>query len=77
MTPTWENPIKTYFTSGDVACMKKVQPQLDLADYTSTKDNAVLIYPMVSSKRMPPGRPWTDEQIANFKAWTEAGCPEK
>lgn len=75
MAITWNDPIKTYFTAYDITHMKQVQPQIDLGDYTSVKDNAVFIYPRLEDKSMPPGG-WPDEWIANFKAWIEAGSPE-
>ena len=75
MAITWNDPIKTYFTSYDITHMKQVQPQIDLGDYTSVKDNAVLIYPRLADGSMPPGG-WIAEWIANFKAWIEAGYPE-
>jgi hypothetical protein len=77
MSVTWNDPIKSYFSPYDVSHMKQVQPQLNLADYQSTKDNAVLVYQWVSTKRMPPGNPWPDAQIAIYKEWIEAGCPEQ
>jgi hypothetical protein len=76
MAITWNDPIKTYFTAYDIQHMKQVQPQIDLGDYTSVKDNAVFIYPRVEDQSMPPGSPWSAEWIANFKAWIEAGYPE-
>ncbi|HEY2737364.1 MAG TPA: hypothetical protein VGK45_03105 [Thermoanaerobaculia bacterium] len=75
MAITWNDPIKTYFTAYDIQHMKQVQPQIDLGDYTSVKDNAVLIYPRLADGTMPPGG-WVDEWINNFKAWIEAGSPE-
>lgn len=76
MAITWNDPIKSYFSSSDIGHMKQVQPQIDLANYASVKDNAVLIYQRVADKTMPPGSPWKDEWIANFKTWVEAGTPE-
>lgn len=76
MAITWNDPIKTYFTTSDINHMKQVQPQIDLSDYGSVKDNAVLIYQRVSDGSMPPGRPWSASWIANFKEWVEAGSPE-
>ncbi len=79
MAITW-NEIQTYFTDYDASHMKQVQPQIDLRDYDSVKNNAVLIYPWVADGRMPPGdRRWTKahpEWITNFKAWIEAGFPK-
>jgi hypothetical protein len=76
MAPTWNDPIKSYFSSSDIGHMKQVQPQIDLSNYTSVKDNGVLIYQRLADKTMPPGRPWPDAQIATFRSWVEAGCPE-
>jgi hypothetical protein len=81
MAITWTNTIKGYFTQTDVNHMKLVQPQLDLSDYTSTKDNAVLVYNRLIDKErpMPPkstGGPWPQEKIDNFRKWIEAGTPE-
>ena len=77
MAITWNNTIKAYFTQRDIDHMKQIQPQLDLGDYTSVKDNAVLVYQRLSDKvhPMPPGG-WPQAWIDNFKAWTEAGSPE-
>jgi hypothetical protein len=75
MAITWNDPIKTYFTSYDITHMKQVQPQIDLGDYTSVKDNAVLIYPRLADGSMPPGG-WNADWIKNFKDWIEAGYPE-
>jgi hypothetical protein len=78
MAITWNDPIKGYFATSSYnrIHMLQVQPQMDLADYNSVKVNAVLIYQRVADKSMPPGRPWDDAWIANFKTWVEAGCPE-
>jgi hypothetical protein len=75
MAITWNDPIKTYFTSYDITHMKQIQPQIDLGDYVSVKDNAVLIYPRLADGSMPPGG-WNTEWIDNFKSWIEAGYPE-
>jgi hypothetical protein len=74
---TWNNTIKEYFRPYDIEHMLQVQPQIDLGNYDSVKDNAVLIYQWVSTKRMPPGNPWIQEWIDNFKQWTEAGFPQE
>jgi hypothetical protein len=81
MAITWNNPIKGYFTSIDIDHMKQIQPQLDLGDYTSVKDNGVLVYQRLTDKDhpMPPkstGGPWSQDKIDNFRAWIEAGYPE-
>jgi hypothetical protein len=79
MAITWNDPIKTYFSPSDISHMLQIQPQLDLSNYGSVRDNAVLVYQWVSTGRMPPSAPWTvkhPDWVANFKAWIEAGTPE-
>ena len=49
---------------------------LDLGSYASVKANGDEVFSMVSNKRMPPGNPWSDTFIQNFKAWMTAGYPE-
>ena len=53
MAITWNDPIKTYFTAYDIQHMKQVQPQIDLGDYTSVKDNA----PIDEAKLVKPVSP--------------------
>ena len=77
MTITWESEVHGYFTDTDAQHMLQVQPQINLKVYASVRDNAVLIYPRVADKTMPPRRPWPDDKIAKFKSWIDAGSPEK
>ena len=77
MAITWNDPIKGQFQQFDIDHMKQVtHGRIDLSDYTSTKTNGARIYQMVSSRRMPPGNPWSDQNIQNFKQWMDAGYPE-
>jgi hypothetical protein len=76
--PTWNNPIKTYFTPTDVQHMLDIAG-FDLSSYSDVRDNAPgagNIYDMVSSGKMPPNSPWPTEWVTNFKAWMDAGYPE-
>jgi hypothetical protein len=76
-SPTWNDPIQSYFTSTDVGHMKQVTSgRIDLSSYQSVSSNGSIIYSMVSGKQMPPGNPWSDEWIATFSAWKSAGYPE-
>jgi hypothetical protein len=47
----------------------------DLSSYDEVKANADAIYGSVKAGTMPPGRPWTEEMCATFKAWQDQGCP--
>ena len=74
---TWAT-ISSYFTTADITHMKNVTGgSLDLSDCESVQHWAKQIYVAVSNQVMPPGKPWTADQIANFKAWMDAGaqCP--
>jgi hypothetical protein len=85
--PTWEgepgqnNGVRSMFTSTDIDHMKssRVRAAIDtiyeLDSYDNVTMNAVKIYGMVKNKRMPPGNPWPDEMLLNFKAWMDAGYP--
>ena len=72
--PTWEDSIKGFFTSGDIACMKG--RGLDLSDYQTVKDNAQDIARSVESGRMPPGNPWPSSKIEAFQRWVTNGTPK-
>lgn len=74
---TWTNTIKNQFKTFDIDHMKQVSGgDIDLSDYASTKRNGDDIYYQVSKKKMPPGNPWSDQYIQNFKTWMDAGYPE-
>jgi photosystem II stability/assembly factor-like uncharacterized protein len=72
--PTWHGAIRPLFTDGDIHCMKRMRG-LDLGDYQSVKIMARMIYEQVARGTMPPGRPWSLEQVTCFKRWMDAGCP--
>ncbi len=80
--PTWQNYIQGLFNAVDVGHMVRDPggsgKPLDLGSYQSVKANGQRIYDEVSSHRMPkpPSQPWTQEMIATFKAWMDAGSPE-
>jgi photosystem II stability/assembly factor-like uncharacterized protein len=70
--PTWEATVKDWFTATDVDHMRPFG--IDLSSYESVKDNIDRISTAIETKRMPPGG-WSDEQIACFKEWRDAGMP--
>ena len=74
---TWEQ-ISQQFTDLDVAHMKDITGgALDLSDCESVHKWAQEIYNKVLDQEMPPGDPWSQEWIDNFKTWMDAGaqCP--
>jgi hypothetical protein len=73
--PTWNDPIKTYFTPVDVKHMMQVA-NLDLSSYKDVSTNAADIYAQVSSGNMPPNDPWPSDWVNNFSTWAQNGCPE-
>ena len=74
---TWTNTIKNQFKPFDIDHMKQVSGgDIDLSDFASTKRKADDIYAQVSSQQMPPGNPWSEQFIKNFKAWMDAGYPK-
>jgi hypothetical protein len=73
--PTWNDPIKSYFTPTDVAHMKQVA-NLDLSSYTDVTANVMEIYGQVKTGNMPPNAPWPQDWRNNFATWAQNGCPE-
>lgn len=74
---TWAT-ISGYFQEADVTHMKNVTGgSLDLSDCESVQHWAKQIYVALSNQVMPPGTPWPQNQIDDFKAWMDAGaqCP--
>ena len=73
-TPTWYSVIRHMFTSEDIAHMGS--QGLDLGNYQTVKEHAPKIYGFVSSKQMPPGKPWSDAWVNTFVNWMSAGYPK-
>jgi hypothetical protein len=77
MAITWNNTIKQQFKPFDINHMRQVTGgDIDLSSLASVKANADRIFEMVSTQQMPPGNPWSDELVQNFKAWMDDGMPE-
>ena len=77
MSVTWDQ-IKSQFTTIDVDHMKQITGGgLDLSDCASVQKWAQEVYTRVSNKTMPPGKPWSQQWIDNFKQWMDEGskCP--
>lgn len=81
--PTWENRISGLFNAVDVGHMVRDPGgsgnPLDLGSYASVKANGPRIYEQVVSDAMPlpPSQKWTADMKADFKAWMDAGYPER
>ena len=73
-SPTWENPVKSFFRPFDVTSMKK--KGIDLSSYDDVKKHASNIYDRVSAGDMPCDAPWPDDRVNTFKAWIDAGTPQ-
>jgi hypothetical protein len=74
--PDWAT-IKGYFSQVERQHMLlQSGGNLDLWDCNSVKNNGQDIYTNVASGHMPPGAPWSAEQINNFYSWWKQGtCP--
>ena len=72
--PTWEYPIRGFFTEGDIRRMKDYG--IDLSNYESVKQNAEKIYEKVASGAMLIGEEKRSaEKVEIFRMWMESGCP--
>lgn len=69
---TWNQYIRGFFSTGEAQCM--AIKEINLTSYESVKKHIIIIYEMVSNKKMPPSNPWSDDRIAEFKKWMDDGC---
>jgi len=70
--PTFANDIRSLFRDKDVASMTFA---LDLSAYDDVRANADRIHAAVAGGTMPCDGRWSDEQVALFRSWVDAGCP--
>jgi hypothetical protein len=66
----YDKEIKPLFTQVDRDHMKSM---FDLWSYEDVKTNANAILDSVSNQRMPPGRPWSADQVERFRQWIQGG----
>jgi hypothetical protein len=74
MALTFENDIAPIFSQW----VDRMMWRLDLSKYEDVKANAEIIYDQISQGGMPPP-PYpglAPADIATFKTWMEAGCPQ-
>jgi hypothetical protein len=68
---SFSRDIRPLITSEDVTVMRRCG--IDHASVKQVRRNARTILPRLADRTMPPGRPWSDEQIALFRAWADGG----
>ena len=69
----FETQIRPLFREKDRSSM---QFAFDLSAYADVKEHAGDILERVANGTMPCDGEWAPEQIAVFRSWVEAGCPE-
>lgn len=72
--PTWYANIRGMFNPTDVSHMQR--QGLDLTSYDDVKNSAGGIYSQVAAGSMPPGAPWSADQVATFLNWISNGYPK-
>jgi len=72
--PTWYGDIRNMFNQTDIDHMKA--QGLDLTSYDEVKNSAGGIYGQVAAGNMPPGTPWTQDQVNTFLNWMTNGYPK-
>src|SRR5262249_53521903 len=70
---TFVDHIKGLFRTSDREAMKWA---FDLASYRDVSGNAASILQRLASGSMPCDGPWSEEKIAVFQRWVDAGTPE-
>ena len=70
--PSFERDIRPLFRSVDQESMEWA---FDLWKYQDVRDNAEVIMGRLEMRSMPCDIDWTEEQLALFRRWMEAGMP--
>jgi hypothetical protein len=71
-SPTFDDDIKPLFRDKD---RERMEFAFDLWSHGDVKDNAETILERLEEGDMPCDGAWSDEQVALFKRWIEAGSP--
>jgi hypothetical protein len=64
--------VRPLFHKRDIEQMKSIAG-IDLSKFEDVRRHAGRIFFRLSTKTMPPGKPWPDNRIAKFKQWIDAG----
>jgi hypothetical protein len=70
--PRFTKDIRPLFHKRDVEKMKSIAG-FDLSKFEDVRRHAGRIFFRLSTKTMPPDKPWTDDRIAKFKRWMDSG----
>ena len=70
--PRFTKDIRPLFHKRDVEQMKSIAG-FDLSKFEDVRRHAGRIFFRLSTKTMPPDKPWTDDRIAKFKRWMDGG----
>ena len=70
--PSFASDIRPLFRQQDVDEMAFA---FDLGSHEDVKANAEGIYERLADGSMPCDEPWSDERIALFRRWIDAGAP--
>lgn len=72
-TPSFARDIQPLFRESDREAMEFA---FDLWDFDDVRTNAQDILERLTDGTMPCGGEWSEEQLATFRRWIEAGMPE-
>ena len=70
--PSFARDIRPLFRASDREAMRFA---FDLWDYQDVRAHAEIILQRLEEGTMPCDGEWSDEQIASFRRWLEAGMP--
>jgi hypothetical protein len=70
--PGFNKDIRELFDERAVEQMKKIAG-FDLSKFEDVRKHAGKIFFRLSTKTMPPDKPWPDDRIAKFKEWMDGG----
>jgi hypothetical protein len=69
---SFASDIAPLFRQRDVQAMSWM---FDLSAYDDVRENADAILEVVEDGSMPCDEPWSHEQVAVFRTWTDEDCP--
>jgi hypothetical protein len=73
--PSFAQDIRPLFRDNDVESMQ-LFGDFDLSQVTDVRAHASKIYERLGAKDMPCDAPWSDRNIALFKAWMDSGMAD-
>ena len=73
--PSFAQDIRPLFRDNDVESME-LFGDFDLSQVADVRANASKIYERLVAKDMPCDAPWSDRNIALFKAWMDSGMAD-